>query len=42
MHVGFNRINGGRAGDDASTGLSEQMEEMGFVVERLKTEQAQE
>jgi len=37
MHVGFNRIKGGRAGDDASTGLSEQMEEMGFVVERLKT-----
>lgn len=37
MHVGFNKITGGRAGDQASVGLSEQMMKLGFVVERLKT-----
>jgi len=37
MHVGFSNIKGGRSGDQSSTGLSEQLEEMGFSVERMKT-----
>lgn len=37
MHVGFKNIKGGRSGDEASTGLSEQLKEIGFTVERLKT-----
>jgi tRNA uridine 5-carboxymethylaminomethyl modification enzyme len=37
MHVGFNKVTGGRSGDPASTGLSNQMEEIGFSVERMKT-----
>ncbi len=37
MHVGFRRKVGGRAGDEASTGLSEQLGEIGFTVERMKT-----
>lgn len=37
MHVGFSRIKGGRSGDQASHGLSEQLEEIGFKVERMKT-----
>ncbi len=37
MHIGFKRIKGGRSGDPASTGLSEQLEKMGFTVERMKT-----
>jgi len=37
MHVGFNRIIGGRSGDQASIGLSEQLEKIGFTVERMKT-----
>jgi tRNA uridine 5-carboxymethylaminomethyl modification enzyme len=37
MHVGFSNIRGGRAGDQASLGLSEQMKEYGFEVERMKT-----
>lgn len=37
MHVGFNNISGGRSGDQASTGLSEQLRNLGFTVERLKT-----
>jgi tRNA uridine 5-carboxymethylaminomethyl modification enzyme len=37
MHVGFKKITGGRSGDRASTGLSEQLEGMGFTVERMKT-----
>lgn len=37
MHVGFQKIRGGRSGDQASTGLSEQLESIGFVVERMKT-----
>jgi len=37
MHVGFKKITGGRSGDRASTGLSEQLAEMGFTVERMKT-----
>lgn len=37
MHIGFSRVKGGRSGDQASTGLSEQIEEIGFSVERMKT-----
>ncbi len=37
MHVGFKNIKGGRSGDESSTGLSEQLKELGFTVERLKT-----
>jgi len=37
MHIGFRNITGGRSGDQASTGLSEQLEELGFTVERMKT-----
>ena len=37
MHIGFTMINGGRSGDQASTGLSEQLEQIGFSVERMKT-----
>jgi len=37
MHVGFSKIRGGRSGDQNSTGLSEQLEELGFSVERMKT-----
>ncbi len=37
MHVGFSTMSGGRSGDPASNGLSEQLRELGFEVERLKT-----
>ena len=37
MHVGLKKIMGGRSGDQASTGLSEQLEQIGFSVERMKT-----
>jgi tRNA uridine 5-carboxymethylaminomethyl modification enzyme len=37
MHVGFSNVRGGRSGDQASTGLSEQLENLGFSVERMKT-----
>lgn len=37
MHIGFSKITGGRSGDAASTGLSEQLGELGFSVERMKT-----
>jgi tRNA uridine 5-carboxymethylaminomethyl modification enzyme len=37
MHIGFQNIKGGRSGDQESTGLSEQLEQMGFSVERMKT-----
>lgn len=37
MHVGFSKIKGGRSGDQASHGLSEQLEQIGFRVERMKT-----
>lgn len=37
MHIGFKNIKGGRSGDQESTGLSEQLIELGFVVERMKT-----
>jgi tRNA uridine 5-carboxymethylaminomethyl modification enzyme len=37
MHIGFTNIKGGRSGEQASTGLSEQLEQLGFSVERMKT-----
>ncbi len=37
MHVGFNTMAGGRSGDAESRGISDQMREAGFSVERLKT-----
>jgi len=37
MHIGFANVIGGRSGDKASTGLSEQLEKIGFSVERMKT-----
>jgi len=37
MHVGKERQSGGRIGDQATYGLSQQMGEMGFKVTRLKT-----
>jgi len=37
MYVGFKNITGGRAGDSASLGLSEQLAGLGFKVERMKT-----
>jgi tRNA uridine 5-carboxymethylaminomethyl modification enzyme len=37
MHIGFQNIKGGRSGEEASTGLSEQLEQLGFSVERMKT-----
>jgi tRNA uridine 5-carboxymethylaminomethyl modification enzyme len=37
MHIGFSRVRGGRSGDQASSGLSEQLEGIGFSVERMKT-----
>jgi tRNA uridine 5-carboxymethylaminomethyl modification enzyme len=37
MHIGFTKIKGGRSGDQASYGLSEQLESLGFSVERMKT-----
>lgn len=37
MHFGLKQIIGGRVGDDASVGLSDQLAEYGFEVRRLKT-----
>jgi tRNA uridine 5-carboxymethylaminomethyl modification enzyme len=37
MHVGFKNITGGRSGDQASVGLSDQLLRLGFEVERMKT-----
>lgn len=37
MHVGTAQAAGGRAGDMPSRGLSEQLEQMGFEVDRMKT-----
>jgi tRNA uridine 5-carboxymethylaminomethyl modification enzyme len=37
MHVGFKNIKGGRSGDQASVGLSDQLLKLGFSVERMKT-----
>lgn len=37
MHIGRTQIPGGRTAEPASTGLSEQLMEIGFKVERMKT-----
>jgi tRNA uridine 5-carboxymethylaminomethyl modification enzyme len=37
MHIGFSNVKGGRSGDEASKGLSEQLKDIGFSVERMKT-----
>ncbi len=37
MHVGRNRQKGGRAGEPPSSGISEQLQEFGFEVGRMKT-----
>lgn len=37
MHVGYNTSTGGRSGDAASEGISEQLREIGFTVDRMKT-----
>lgn len=37
MHFGLKQISGGRVGDEASIGLSDQLAEFGFEVKRLKT-----
>ncbi len=37
MHVGLQQTSGGRVGDQASVGLSDQLVEFGFDVRRLKT-----
>lgn len=37
MHVGLTQTSGGRVGDQASIGLSDQLREFGFNVQRLKT-----
>ncbi len=37
MHVGLKQTSGGRVGDQASIGLSDQLREFGFTVRRLKT-----
>jgi tRNA uridine 5-carboxymethylaminomethyl modification enzyme len=37
MHVGLRKVRGGRAGDSDSAGLSDQLVDLGFKVERLKT-----
>ncbi len=37
MHIGMKRIEGGRVGDKATIGISEQLAEHGFKVTRLKT-----
>jgi tRNA uridine 5-carboxymethylaminomethyl modification enzyme len=37
MHIGFSNLKGGRSGEQASMGLSDQLAEIGFRVERMKT-----
>lgn len=37
IHIGLNNYPGGRAGDQPSVGLSDQLRELGFRVGRLKT-----
>jgi tRNA uridine 5-carboxymethylaminomethyl modification enzyme len=37
MHVGFRKQKGGRSGDLNSAGLSDQLSDMGFTVDRMKT-----
>ncbi|MCB0356584.1 MAG: FAD-dependent oxidoreductase [Bdellovibrionales bacterium] len=37
MHIGHHRIEGGRVGEKATIGISDQLKEFGFEVSRLKT-----
>ncbi len=37
MHMGFEQTEGGRVGDKATVGISDQLKEFGFQVRRLKT-----
>ena len=37
IHIGETQFSGGRAGDKPSTGLSKDLEELGFSIGRLKT-----
>lgn len=37
MHIGLTQSPGGRAGDKATVGISDQLRDFGFVVQRLKT-----
>jgi tRNA uridine 5-carboxymethylaminomethyl modification enzyme len=37
MHIGLTQTSGGRVGDQASVGLSNQLADFGFTVRRLKT-----
>ncbi len=37
MHIGLERRAGGRVGDEATVGISDQLAEFGFTVRRLKT-----
>jgi tRNA uridine 5-carboxymethylaminomethyl modification enzyme len=37
MHLGLTQISGGRVGDKATRGISDQLREFGFTVTRLKT-----
>lgn len=37
MHFGLKQIEGGRVGDKATIGISDQLDEYGFIVKRLKT-----
>lgn len=37
MHIGLKQIEGGRVGDKATVGISDQLRELGFNVQRLKT-----
>lgn len=37
MHVGYSSSEGGRSGDESSKGISGQLREAGFTVERMKT-----
>jgi tRNA uridine 5-carboxymethylaminomethyl modification enzyme len=37
MHIGISNFKGGRSGEQESTGLSEQLEKLGFSIERMKT-----
>lgn len=37
MHIGLKQIEGGRVGDKATVGISDQLREHDFVVQRLKT-----
>lgn len=37
MHIGMTKIPGGRVGDQASVGISDQLQDFGFKVGRLKT-----